>query len=444
MVDSVTQSDMYLSSRPLADSALERTDHHFCLFNLNYIATTRTVDAEKRKATPPGALILTPFDETLGVTITRAKDEKRYQLDGNFYTVDEVVFDINNRFKLRPFESLHFDFGEVMVADRYPTEEDIKAVIQKAMEAVRLTGNRLSLENKKQIDNYFNQFLPPGTKKRVFENIEGDLTPTATHEMDKHSLRLSELDKDATAFLSEDYGKELSDDNKTVLEFLSEWRGGQKDETQLLLPMFEADPFVMAHSDIIRSLVANDTRSPYAVNTSRLKNPQSIILVSHHPEREFVFRLIDHADYIDAWIKSPDKGFYSIHYEFWRGGKDRTRRGFNPDFFIKCDLDRYLAKLAVEGQTAHLEALKNLQDGGVEYLIRVVEIKSDDDDDEATPAKDEYAGAHFEKLNQRLRAVNIADIPKKYRPDARQHYTFDLLRPALFGQWFSSLRKGRL
>ena len=262
--------------------------------------------------------------------------------------------------------------------------------------------------------------------------------------MDKHSLRLSELDKDATAFLSEDYGKELSDDNKTVLEFLSEWRGGQKDETQLLLPMFEADPFVMAHSDIIRSLVANDTRSPYAVNTSRLKNPQSIILVSHHPEREFVFRLIDHADYIDAWIKSPDKGFYSIHYEFWRGGKDRTRRGFNPDFFIKCDLDRYLAKLAVEGQTAHLEALKNLQDGGVEYLIRVVEIKSDDDDDEATPAKDEYAGAHFEKLNQRLRAVNIADIPKKYRPDARQHYTFDLLRPALFGQWFSSLRKGRL
>jgi type III restriction enzyme len=444
MVDSVTQSDMYLSSRPLADAALDRVGHHFCLFNLNYIATTRTVDAEKKKTTPPGALILTPFDETLGVTITRAKDEKRYQLDRNFYTVDEVVFDIKNRFNLRPFESLHFDFGEVMVADRYPTEEAIKTVIQKAMEAVAITGNRLSLDNKKQIDIYFNQFLPPGSKKRVFENIEGDLTPRPTRDMDKHSLRLSELDKDATAFLSEDYEKELSDDNKTVLDFLREWRGTQKEKKQLLLPMFEADPFVTAHSEIIRSLVENDARSPYAVNTSRLKNPQSIILVSHNPEREFVFQLIDHADYIDAWIKSPDKGFYSINYEFWRGGKDRTRRGFNPDFFIKIDLDNYLAKLAAEGQAAHLEALKNLQDEGVEYLIRVVEIKSDDDDDEATPGKAEYAGAHFEKLNQKLRTVNIADIPKKYRPDARQHYTFDLLSPALYDQWFSSLRKGRL
>ena len=444
LVDSVTQSDMYLSSRPLTDTDLDRGTHHFSLFNLNYIATTTTVDVEKKKTTPPGGLILTPFDETLGVTITRTKDEKRYELDRNFYTVDEVVYDINNRFKLRTIENLHFDFGGVTVNDRYPDEEDIKAVIQKAMEEVGIAGLRLSLENKKQTDNYFNQFLPPGTKKRVFENIEGDLMPISTSDMDKRSLRLSELDKEATAFLSEDYEKELSDDNKTVLAFLNEWRGVQKEKKQLLLPMSEADPFVTAHSDIIRSLVESDTRSPYAVNTSRLKNPQSIILVSHSPERDFVFQLIDHADYIDAWIKSPDKGFYSIAYEFWRGGKDRTRRGFNPDFFIKIDLDNYLTRLAAEGQTKDLEPLRTLQEEGIEYLIRVVEIKSDDDDDEATPAKAEYARAHFEKLNQKLREMNIADIPKKHRPDARQHYTFDLLTPALYDRWYTGLRKGML
>ncbi len=340
------------------------------------------------------------------------------------------------------FRAGHLDFGEVIVADRYPTEEDIKAVIQKAMETVDITGNRLSLENKKQIENYFNQFLPPGTKKRIFENIEGNLIPTATCDMDKHSLRLSELDKDATAFLSEDYETELSDDNKTVLEFLSEWRGTQQQGKQLMLPMFDADPFITAHPDIIRSLVENDERSPYVVNASRLKNPQYIVLVSHTPEREFVFQLIDHADYIDAWIKSPDKGFYSIDYEFWRGGKDRTRRGFNPDFFIKIHLDNYLLKLITKGQNNHIETLRNFQDEGIEYLIRVVEIKSDDDQDESTPAKAEYAKAHFKKVNQRLKTVNIADISKKYRPDARQHYMFDLLTPVLYDQWFSGLRKG--
>jgi hypothetical protein len=86
--------------------------------------------------------------------------------------------------------------------------------------------------------------------------------------------------------------------------------------------------------------------------------------------------------------------------------------------------------------------LRNFQDEGIEDLIRVVEIKSDDDQDESTPAKAEYAKAHFKKVNQRLKTVNIADISKKYRPDARQHYMFDLLTPVLYDQWFSGLRKG--
>ena len=49
-----------------------------------------------------------------------------------------------------------------------------------------------------------------------------------------------------------------------------------------------------------------------------------------------------------------------------------------------------------------------------------------------------------EVLNQKLKEMNIADIPKKHRPDARQHYSFDLLTPALYDQWFSGLRKGKL
>ena len=163
----------------------------------------------------------------------------------------------------------------------------------------------------------------------------------------------------------------------------------------------------------IRTFVKGDTRPPYVVNTSKLKSPQNIVLVSHSPEKEFVFQLIDNSDYIDSWIKSPDKNFYSIDYEYWKGGKDRVRRRFNPDFFIKIDLDEYISRLDGEGYLDHLEKLKKLQDDGIESLIKVVEIKSDEEQDEATPAKAEYAKAHFERVNSKLGALNIADLESK-------------------------------
>lgn len=441
LVDSVTQSDMYLSSRPLPVSEDDRGKNHFALFNLNYIASTAFVDADRKDAqATPGSLSLTPFDEKLGVKVIRTKDEKRYELDRDFYTVDEMVYEINIRFKLRTFESLNFDFGEVVVSDRYPDEDDIKKVIKNAMKDAGIEGSRLSNENKKQIEIYFNRFLPQGTRKRVFENIEGDIKPIATYEMDKQSTRLSELERDATAFLSEDYEKELLDNNKAVLEYLNGWRGGQTEGQQLLL--FQPDMFVQTHSEIIRTFVKNDTRSPYVINTSKFKNPQSIALVTHSPEKEFVFLLIENSTYIDSWVKSPDKGFYSIDYEYWKGGKDRVRRGFNPDFFIKIDLEGYISKLQTEGKSGNLQNLRSLQDEGIECLIKAVEIKSDDDQDEATPAKAEYAKAHFEKLNAKLHSINIADIEKKYRADAKQYYTFNLLRPTDYAGWFKRLKDG--
>ncbi|MBW1969707.1 MAG: hypothetical protein JRI82_09470, partial [Deltaproteobacteria bacterium] len=176
----------------------------------------------------------------------------------------------------------------------------------------------------------------------------------------------------------------------------------------------------------------------------KLKSPQNIVLVSHSPEKEFVFQLIDNSNYIASWIKSPDKNFYSIDYEYWKGGKDRVRRSFNPDFFIKIDLDEYISRLKSEGKQDHLEELKKLQDEGVETLIKVVEIKSDEEQDEATPEKEDYAKAHFERVNKKLSALNLADLESRYRSDAKQHYSFDLLTPHHFPGWIADLKKGKL
>jgi len=442
LVDSVTESDMYFTSLPLTDREQGRGVHNFTLFNLNYIPNIRFEKADRVDQGPPGKLILTPFEEKLGVKVLRTKDEKRYELARNFYTVDQIVYDIFNRFKYRTFEALHFDFGSVVVNDRYPEEDEIMHVIVYAMKETGIKGDNLSEENRKQIDNYFNQFLPRGKKKRVFENIEGDLIPVDTSRMDKSGIRVSELERDRTAFLSEDYETEVGETNKFVLEYINELRGRPEDKQQLSL--FKPEDFVERRDEIIRPFVKGDTKPPYVVNTSKLKSPQNIVLVSHSPEKEFVFQLIDNSDYIDSWIKSPDKNFYSIDYEYWKGGKDRVRRSFNPDFFIKIDLDEYITRLESEGKQDHLEKLKKLQDEGVETLIKVVEIKSDEERDEATPAKGEYAMAHFERVNSKLSTLNLADLESRYRADANQYYSFDLLTPHHFLGWIADLEKGKL
>ncbi|MEW6669284.1 MAG: DEAD/DEAH box helicase family protein [Thermodesulfobacteriota bacterium] len=443
LVDAVTESDMYLTSSALPVTEQGRGSLHFTLFNLNYLASARVEEADTvRERQASGKLTLTPFAENLGVTVIRTEDEKRYELARNFFTLDEVVYDIYSRFQIRTFEALHFDFGSVVVDDRYPEEEEIRQVIEDAMKEAGIEGTRLSQENRKETDIFFNRFLPPGRKKRVFENIEGDLVPVSTSQMARTGIRLSELETDRAAFLSEDYENEIAEPDKLVLEFLSQLRERPEDKPQMSL--FQPEEYVERRQEIIRPFVKGDTRPPYVVNTSLLKNPQSAIIVSHSPEKEFVFQLIEHADYINSWVKSPDKGFYSIDYEYWRGGKDRVRNSFNPDFFIKIDLAEYLSRQEAAGEEHHLEALRELENEGIDTLIRVVEIKSDEEDDEATPAKEEYAKAHFERLNERLKSLNLADLEAKYRADARVYYTFDLLTPVKFLGWFSNLRKGRV
>ena len=155
----------------------------------------------------------------------------------------------------------------------------------------------------------------------------------------------------------------------------------------------------------------------------------------------FVFGLLENARYIDSWVKSRDMGFYAIEYEYFRKGKDRTRGSFNPDFFIRIDLDRYIRILREDG--IDCAGLHNLQNHGIESIIRVVEIKSDDDDDEATPAKERYAAEHFKALNERLQAGESIRAAANGREEhGIPLYLFDLLTPSQFDKWFELLRQG--
>ncbi|MBW6485000.1 MAG: DEAD/DEAH box helicase family protein [Syntrophobacterales bacterium] len=448
LLDAVTNSEMYITSEPLKKLPDEnwRGRHHFTVFNLNYLAGARleNIPPEENPTLPMRELMLTKYSVDENVTIERIKGTDKYVLRKKTFTIDSVVDERHRRFKLREFEGIHFDFGSG-AHDRCPEEDEIRDVILAAMEKAGIAHNGLTDDNKKQIELYFNQFLPRGTKRRVFENVTGDLTTASTINLEKNSLRIGELERDATAFISESSDEELDDRSKLLIKYLMATRQPKvQPDGQQEFSFIDSTGLLAKHGEYVRPILANDDRPPYIANPSVLKSPQSAVLVSHYPEKDFVFRLLEHEQYLDAWIKAPDKGFYTIDYEYWRGGKDRVRHGFNPDFFIKLALDAYIALLKRKGETGHLEALRDLQDKGYETLIRVVEIKSDEDDDEATPAKAEWAKRHFASLNEKLLEPLPGNFSAEHKNDIKQFYTFDLLKPAGYAKWFDNLRIGRI
>ena len=438
LLDEVTECELRLSSQVLADPEQKRHRHHFNVFNLEYVPAQRTEPREpagQGDDTVGRELKLTPSPEKLGVTQWYlVEGAKRFELSKDFFTVDQVVLDIERRFKNTTFESRQFDFGDGFKVEGIPGADEITAVIRGAMKAAGIAGELLSRENRQQIELYFNQFLPKGKKKVIRENKQGRVLGVSTLDMPQSSARAGGLDHDVAAFVSEDYGDELSPENLFVVTELTggpeqmELGGGQ---------LFSQEGF---NTDYIRQIA--QFRNLYAVNTSLFRTPQGLVIARYEPERQFVSRLVENSRLITSWVKSPDSGFYGLDYEYWKAGKDRVRRSFNPDFFVRVNLADYLLHLPEDPKNMGVQRLRELQDAGTEDLILVVEVKDDDDDSEQTRAKGEYGAQHFRSLNVRLRETNPVDFPEQFRGDVNQLYGFWVLRPGEYGGWFGRLRTG--
>jgi len=95
---------------------------------------------------------------------------------------------------------------------------------------------------------------------------------------------------------------------------------------------------------LLKELLDDETLPRYALqkieNAFNFKTPLNIAFASYKPERDFIKRLVreETAKKIDAWIKSPDIGFYSVEYS-WQKGTHPKQGSFNPDFFIKIGND---------------------------------------------------------------------------------------------------------
>ncbi len=123
--------------------------------------------------------------------------------------------------------------------------------------------------------------------------------------------------------------------------------------------------------------------------SSDFRSPMNVVLSASKPERDLLYSLAlpasnQLAACVQAWAKSADTGFYTIRYDRPAGYKGKEEAEFNPDLFIKLDLN---------GQPVML----------------VIEIKDDEkavdrENKAINVAKLDAAHDHFKIINERLKA----------------------------------------
>lgn len=432
--DQVTDCDIIITSKVyVSDVESKRARYNFNLFNINYLLTEKIVEKEDTEYTVNRTLVLNPQPESLHLRVEYRSGSKDFSLTKEFVSLDEVVAGIYRKFQNVILESKAFEGNKGLSEEDLFNKDRIRGIILNAMQEAGISNERISRENKKVIELYFNQFLPRGTKNVLRERIEGDLVKINTKEMRKITTRLGSLDFKASVFISEDWEEELDKENKIILEELMKSNIQTSIEQTGIFTSIDSE----YNNDVVATLIPN--KRIYTVKRQYFKCPQNLIIVNYDPERDFVIQLFGLGEYIEGWVKSPDSDFYSIDYEYWKAGKDRTIRAFNPDFFIKLDLNNYISKVKEVGGDTN--KLIELQDKGVEEIIYVIEIKSEEDRDEVTNAKDEAGKDHFKRVNARLERAN----PLNYQSaNLRQYYIFELLRPGSYGIWRSQIEHGNL
>ncbi|HEX8145289.1 MAG TPA: DEAD/DEAH box helicase family protein [Pyrinomonadaceae bacterium] len=144
------------------------------------------------------------------------------------------------------------------------------------------------------------------------------------------------------------------------------------------------------------------------LNQYDFKTPLSGVIADSDPERRFIKMLLEPANmpHFSAWIKSTASRFYEIAYS-WKKGEHPKRGMFSPDFFIKAD-----------------------------NLILVLEVKGNEEltePSEENRKKNEYALAHFQRVNKHLEEAGSS-----------LRYKFNFLTPSNFITYFQYLREGRI
>jgi len=307
--------------------------------------------------------------------------EKNYAIEYNTWTVEEVLDKIYEEFSIRDWEGRVLQLGEDQYTkNNLPPRERIKKIIIDSMRRVGIKGDRLVEKNANKIFQAFSTLLRKKGKTVITQLKVKDPIKISTKDIQKESIGIGNLKRDYSIF------------------YTNNWENEIKDAEQ---------------KQLVKQLLEDETLPRYALkeqNEFLFKTPVNLVFTNKEPERKFVEGLCkkEVAEKISAWLKSRDRGFYSIEYTWRKGRHQKPNSRFNPDFFIKIKQD------------------------DIDYFI-VVEIKSDGDDSDENKAKYKYAKEHFERLNKLLEEKEI-----------KQKYVFHFLSPSSYTEFFEYLKDNRL
>jgi type III restriction enzyme len=346
-------------------------DYNFELYNIDYKKSEELVETPQVKeyVFSKGFISLNSRAEIEEKTTTyeRAVTEeqwvKKTPIEYKMHSAEEVALDILNRFKA-------FDLDEgTAYSKKYPSEK-ILAIIKNSLQRIGENEDLVHEQSRQNILQGFGVIGRKKTKSLRYKIEAENLYTINTEDINKDSLGVGTLRREHSIFFDDYSTKEGDEEDRKLLKELLE------DEALHVYSLQRVE------------------------NAFNFKTPVNVAFASYKPERDFIKRLVseENAKFIDAWIKSPDVGFYSIEYS-WRKGEHPKQGSFNPDFFIK-----------------------------VGNAILVIEIKQDKDISPENKAKLKYAREHFKRVNSL---------------QSEQQYYFKFLSPESYDLLFQRVREGK-
>ena len=273
-----------------------------------------------------------------GTTYFQVKEKREKtvftEIPVKLYPVDEVVNDIFDKLSI-------YDYETGTKYSKIINKEAIKKEILKALKQIKDKTGKLTEENRNRIQRAFDVLKREAVGTTSIKVVYKNPFSIKTNNIRLDSVSFSDLRKNkAIIYENTSVEKSNKEDVKLINEAIGEALG--------------KNVIIVANKYFFRC-------------------PLNIVILSHNNEKEFARYLIreEYAKEIDSWIKSVDKGFYTVYYGY-RYGTHQKEGSFNPDFFIKIG--------------------KN---------ILVIEIKSDQDITEVNKGKLRWANKHFEHLNKK-------------------------------------------
>ncbi len=337
----------------ISSHVIKESPYNFDLHIINIdkdIKSERKVD-QNPEIKLPETLGFKSTDTVRGQTFTEVREDRELYITADVskqikrYSVDEATNEL--------WTTLYtFDMDRGTDITSRVSKDYIRELVEK--ELLTIGESDVSEENIQRAKSSFGVLLRPFVGVTTIEEVYSDVSIVHTHEMRSSVISESSFKNHGGLVTSNDNFENIDEEEREIIDSI-------KKEVQ------RTKQTTLDKSNYIYAKVIDD------LDNECYKSPLDVTLLSHKPEREFIEQFVNNYTlYVDAWVKSKDKGFYSIPY-IHRPGTHSIQKDFNPDFFIK------------QGNR-----------------IIVVEIKSEDDSTVKNKDKLEGATAYFNELNGKL------------------------------------------